>query len=89
MCNVRDYLDVAIQEFPELSEHCGPESRIVVDPEFENAVVKIQMAQQCNKQLALKRTEELCVQHLKKPLDDPGDEEIEPQLEPTDLQALM
>jgi len=46
MCDFWDCLDVAIQAFPELSEHCGPESRIVVDPEFENAVVKIQIAQQ-------------------------------------------
>jgi hypothetical protein len=64
ICNVRDYLDVAIQAFPELSEHCGPESRIVDNPEFENAVVKIQMAQQCNKQLALNRAEELCVKGI-------------------------
>jgi hypothetical protein len=55
----------------------------------ENAVVKIQMAQQCNEQLALNRAQELCVQHLKKPLDNPGVEEIQPQPQPTDLQALM
>jgi hypothetical protein len=24
MCDVNAYLDVAIQAFPELSEHCGP-----------------------------------------------------------------
>ena len=89
MCDVRANLDVAIQAFPKLSEHCGPESRIVADPEFENAVVKIQMAQQCNEQLALNRAQELCVQHLKKPLDNPGVEEIQPQPQPTDLQALM
>jgi hypothetical protein len=29
-CNIKEYLDVAIQAFPELSEHCGPQSRIVV-----------------------------------------------------------
>ena len=73
LCDVRDYLDVAIQAFPELSEHCGPQSRIVVDQAFESAVVKIQKAEQSNENLTLTNHEANCVQHLKKP-DEPHDE---------------
>jgi hypothetical protein len=46
LCNIRDYLDVVIQAFPELSEHCGLQSRIVVKQAFKSALVKIQKARQ-------------------------------------------
>ena len=90
LCDVRDYLDVAIQAFPELSEHCGPQSRIVVDQAFESAVVKIQKAQQSNENLTLTNHEANCVQHLKKP-DEPHDEnpDVEVIVQESNLQVLM
>jgi hypothetical protein len=90
LCDVRDYLDAAIQAFPELSEHCGPKSRIVVNQAFESTEVKIQKAQQSNENLTLTNYEANCVQHLKK-WDEAHDENsnIEEIVQESDLQVLM
>ena len=64
---VRDYLDAAIQEFPELASHCSETSNIVCDPEFETAVVKVQRSQMEGDALSLSRSEKNAVKHLLKP----------------------
>jgi len=90
LSDVREYLDVAIQAFPELSEHCGPQSRIVVDQAFESAVVKIQKAQQFNENLPLTNYEANCVQHLKKQDESHGEKsDIAETVQESDLQTLI
>jgi hypothetical protein len=52
--------------FPELEEYCAADSRIVVDMNFESAVVKILRAQQSQDNLSLSSPEERTVAHLLK-----------------------
>lgn len=69
LCTVREYLDAAIERFPELEQHCSPSSQIVEDTMFESAVVKIQHAQINGDPISLTNSEKRDVKHLLKPDD--------------------
>jgi hypothetical protein len=66
MCAVRDYSDAAIDSFPLLERHCSSNSSIVVDSDFESAVVKILKAQQKGDDLILSCREQRDANHLLK-----------------------
>jgi hypothetical protein len=69
MCYVRDYLDAAVESFPEIEQYCSENSGIIEDKSFESAVVKIQKAQLHREPLSLTRAEMNDVKHLMKPED--------------------
>ena len=69
MCAVRDYFDAAIDSFPLLERHCSLNSSIVVDSDFESAVVKILKAQQKGDDLILSCREQRDANHLLKKCD--------------------
>jgi hypothetical protein len=64
---VREFLDAAIKQYPELDQHCSARSDIVEDQHFESAVVKIQRCQtQGDVALVLTTAESQSVSHLLK-----------------------